>query len=92
MSEDDDFTGLESDVIECMRTVWRTGVNERASIHADRLKEDLAYWTKYKSDCEEYGMEHIRHYYNIKTGDFFYEVSDNPSDLQTFIDESMGLK
>ena len=84
--------GLEEEVIECMRQVWRTGINEQAQIHADYLKEHLAYWKKYKSDCEEHGLEHIRHYFNNRTGEFFYEVCDEPSDLQRFIDENLGIK
>jgi len=90
--DEDETGGLEDGVIECMRQIWRTGINERAQIHADYIQEYLVYWKQYKNDCEVHGLNHIRHFYNNNTGEFFYEVSNEPSELQRFIDESLGVK
>lgn len=92
MTEDDGQGGLENGVMECMRQVWRTNVDERTKIHYERLKEAMDYKSRYLADCDKYGLDHIRHYYNSNTGEFFYEVSDEPSDLQRFIDDNLGIR
>lgn len=92
MGDDEQTGGLEDNIIECARQVWRTGVNERAKMHADKLRECLDYWDKYKADCGRYGLDHVCHYYDAKTGEFFYEVSDEPLDLQQLIDEGLGVR
>ena len=89
--DEEDQGGLEQGIMECTREIWKHQVNERAKIHADRLKEALDYWNRYKADVRRYGREHIRHYYDTRSGEFFYEVHDEPSSLQRFIDENLGI-
>ena len=89
MSEEDE--PLEK-IVECEEKTWVMNVNEEAKIHAERLRECLGFWGSYKRDKEIYGEDHIKHFYNTETGEFFYEINDEPTRTQEIINERTGIK